>query len=157
MNGSTKVVQAITEVAAARVEADQFAAVVFVVYRPVSTAVHSALYDELASVFKAVVNHQLPVYIVGDVRLYRHVDPHARQLLETVNGFGFSVRPTGLTFWAGLSTLSLTVPISPAQTFVPSTLRFRSTSPVISWSKSHASTSRRCHCSSPGACWILTL
>jgi exonuclease III len=102
-------------------------AVIVVVYRPGSTVVHSAFYDELASVFEAVVAYQLPVYVVGDfnVRLDRPDDPHTRQLLETVDGLvSQSGRPARHTFWAGSSMLSLPVPMPLAQTSVPSTLRF---------------------------------
>ena len=91
------------EYVCARVTVGQFSAIVVVVYRPGSSAVQPAFFDELSSVFDVVATYQEAVYIVGDFNVHLECsdDPNTKQFVDLLTHYGFSVQPTSATHSAG--------------------------------------------------------
>ena len=91
------------ELVCAQVAVGRFASIVAVIYRPGSSAVQSAFFDELSAVLDVVAAYQEPIYIAGDfnIRLDRVDDPHTIHLHDIVESYGLAVRPTAPTHRLG--------------------------------------------------------
>lgn len=91
------------EYVCARISTGQYSAIVFVIYRPGSSAVQPVFFDELSSALDVLATFQEAVYVVGDfnIRLERCDDPNTKQFVDLLSHYGFACQPTTTTHSAG--------------------------------------------------------
>ena len=80
-----------------------YACTILTVYRPGSTSVQLAFFDELAELLDTVITRSEPVYVVGDfnVRLERDDDVNDVRLVNLFSTYGLDVRVTVPTHQLG--------------------------------------------------------
>ena len=86
-----------------RVVLNGFACTILTVYRPGSTSVQLAFFDELSELLDTVITRSEPVYVVGDfnVRLERDDDVNAVRLVDLFSAYGVDVCVTVPTHQLG--------------------------------------------------------
>ena len=86
-----------------RLAADGQSIILLSIYRPGSERVVNEFFEELATVLEALVVHQCPVVIGGDINI--HVDDttnsHTKRLSDLLDTFGILQHVTGATHTQG--------------------------------------------------------